>query len=54
MTISKYVDFALVEKQSKKTGNTYYAIVLRIKDKEYVLQFLNKDAYDNLMSSLSD
>lgn len=54
MNISKYVDFMLVEKVSNKTNKTYYAITLRVGEKEYVLQFLNKDAYDNLKSSLSN
>lgn len=54
MNISKYVDICLVEKTSKKTNSTYYAIVLRIKDNDYVLQFLNKARYDELKSLLSN
>ena len=53
MNISKYVDFYLVEKTSKKTNTTYYAIVMRLKDTDYVLQFLNKDRYDMLTQSLN-
>lgn len=53
MNISKYVDFYLVEKQSKK-NITYYAIVMRIQDNDYVLQFLTKDRYDAMKSSLSN
>lgn len=54
MNISKYVDFVLVEKVSKKNNKPYYAIVLRIKDNDYVLQFLSKDRYENLKASLSN
>ena len=54
MNISKYVDFLLVEKTSKKNNLPYYAIVMRIKDNDYVLQFLTKDRYDLLKSSLSN
>lgn len=54
MNISKYVDFILEEKISKKTNQPYYAIIMRVKDKEFILQFLNKDAYDLLKSSLSN
>lgn len=54
INISKYVDFLLVEKTSNKTGKNYYAIVMRVKDKDYVLQFLTQTAYENLKLSLSD
>ena len=54
MNISKYVDFLLVEKVSKKNNLPYYAIVLRVKDDEFVLQFLNQSRYDKLKASLSN
>lgn len=54
MNISKYVDFYVVEKTSKKSNVPYYAIVLRIFDKDYVLQFLTKDRYDSILSSISN
>lgn len=54
MNISKFVDFLLVEKVSKKNNLPYYAIVLRVKDNDYVLQFLTKDRYEILKSSLSN
>lgn len=54
MNISKYVDFLLVEKTSAKTNKVYYAIVMRIQDNDYVLQFLSKDRYDLLKSSLNN
>ena len=48
MNISKYCDFYLVEKVSKKTNQTYYAITLRINEVDYVLQFLTKDKNHNI------
>lgn len=53
MNISKYCDFYLVEKMSKKNNQPYYAIVLRVNNVDYVLQFLKKSSYDLLLSSLS-
>lgn len=54
MNISKYVDFILEERVSKKNNKPYYAIILRVADKDYVLQFLSKDAYELLKTSLSN
>lgn len=53
MNISKYVDFYVVEKTSKKSNVPYYAIVLRLFDNDYVLQFLTKDRYDAIVNSCS-
>lgn len=54
MSISKYVDFYLVENVSKKTNKTYYAIVMRVKDQDILLTFLTANQYNNLKNSLSN
>lgn len=52
LNISKYLEFILIEKVSKKTQQPYYAIALKFKDYEFPLIFLTKDKFELLKSNL--
>ena len=51
--ISKYVDFYVVKKTSKKTNNDYYALVLRLFEKDYFISFINESRYNDILTKLS-
>lgn len=52
MNISKYIDFTLEKGHSKKNDKDYYCICIKIQDKTFPIAFMNKDAYDLLITTL--
>lgn len=52
MNISKYCEFILDSKVSKKTNKTYYCITLRIKDSEFPLLFISEKKYNEMKNTL--
>lgn len=53
MNISKYCDFLLEEKVSKKNGKTYHCITIRFGDYCFPILFLTKAKYDEMVATLS-
>ena len=52
MNISKFVDFTLIKGHSRKTDKDYYAICIKLDDKEFPIAFISSQTYELLSSKL--
>lgn len=51
--ISKYVDFYIDKRHSNKKDSDFYPIILKIKDTEIFIGFLNQAQYELLNQTLN-